>query len=205
VALRSADITKTLTESKPFHAVAGAGDLAVEKIRETQARLGTFKVEPTEIRERLQASANVAREGVQDLPAQAQTFATTVTARAVGVYGEVATRATDVYEGLATRGKSVVGRIRRQKATQDMKSEAQKTATRVKATRTTARKSADSTRRSAKATGTSATRTAQTAAKAAGDAADKVGTPTSGSSSNSGSSSSPGGSSAPSSSNNRTS
>lgn len=188
MALRTTDITKTVTESKPFHVVAGAGDLAVEKLREAQTRLGTFKVEPAEIRERLQSGAVVAREGVQDLPAQAQTLASTAAARAVGVYGEVATKATEAYDELAKRGKSVVGRVRRQKATQDLKSDAQKTATRVKATRTTAKKSAESTKRSAKATTTSATRTAQTASKAAGDAASKVGNPPSGSSSaNSGS------------------
>lgn len=188
MAVRTNDLKKTVTESKPFYAVAGAGDLAVEKLREAQNRLNALKVEPADVRGRLQSRAGGAREGVQDLPAQAQTLASTITARAAGAYEELTSKANLVYDDLAKRGRTVVRRISRQKATQDLGSDARSTATRVKATRTTAKKSAASTKQSAKATTTSATRTAQSASKAVGDAAGKVGNPPPGTSSGSSSS-----------------
>ncbi len=78
------------------------------------------------------------------------------------------------YVDLAARGRTLVNRIRRQQATQDLKSEAKKTTSRAKTTAraTTAqtKKAASTARSSAKATGTSAKQTA-TATKKAGQAA----------------------------------
>ena len=104
------------------------------------------------------------------------------------------------YVDLAARGRTLVGRIRRQQATQDLKAETKKTTSRAKTTRTRAAKTADqatdsakkatdsakksaratgaqakSTRSSAKATGTSAKKTASAAKKATQDAAAKTG------------------------------
>lgn len=99
----------------------------------------------------------------------------------------------EAYGELVARGRSVVGRIRRQKATQELEDQATSTVRRTKATATTARRSAEATRSSAKGTATtarkraastktaakgattSARKTTRAAAKAAGDGAAKVG------------------------------
>ncbi len=41
----TADIRKTLTDPKPLYAVAGAGDLAVEKLREVPGRVAKLRGE----------------------------------------------------------------------------------------------------------------------------------------------------------------
>ena len=88
------------------------------------------------------------------LPARAQ-------ATAVGIAGEVTGRVDDVYGDMLVRGRKVVGRIRRQKSTQDLKKEATTTVRRTKATATTAKKSASATGTTAKR----ATKRTTTAAK----------------------------------------
>ena len=80
------------------------------------------------------------------------------------------------YVELAVRGKNLVGRIRRQQATQDLKAETKKTTTRAKTTTTQAKKAASTAKSSAKATGTSAKKTTGAAKKATTDAASKTGT-----------------------------
>jgi heparin binding hemagglutinin HbhA len=173
----TAELTKSIEkslDSKPVYAVAGVGDLAVEKLRELSARLSTLssvRVEPKDVQEQVgaiqkdaKARLELVQEAVRELPEQAQS-----------VVGLLVATANDVYEDLAERGENVVGRIRRQKATGDLKDHAQSTVRRAKATRTTATKGATSTKRAAKGTVTSATKTAQAAGKATSDAADKIG------------------------------
>ncbi|WP_283138772.1 hypothetical protein [Rhizohabitans arisaemae] len=75
---------KKITETKAFHAVAGAGDLAYEKIREIPGHL-----------HRLQS-----RRGTKELPGMARDYAHTI--------GE---KATKLYDELAHRGKKVVDRM----------------------------------------------------------------------------------------------
>jgi hypothetical protein len=177
----SAELTKSIEkslDSKPVYAFAGVGDLAVEKLRELSARLAALsnlRVEPKEVPTQVEAFQKDAmarfeivqdavQEAVRDLPEQAQS-----------VVAFFATKANDVYDDLAERGENVVGRIRRQRSTEDLKDQAQSTVRRAKATRTTATKGAAATKRSAKATATSAGKTAEAAGKAASDAADKIG------------------------------
>lgn len=165
----------TITRSKPFYVVAGAGDLAVKTVRDMPSRLVTIKVERKDV---AKAYSTLQAETAA-LPAKAQTAA-------VGVVVGAADRADAVYDTLLTRGRKVVGRIRRQKATQELKRDAGTTVRRTKAartvaskgaadttaaakgTRTTAKKSAaKSTRKATSATRTSAKRTATTARKRA--------------------------------------
>jgi hypothetical protein len=158
------DIKKALTDSTPFYAVAGAGDLAVEKLREVQARLSTIKVEPKVVQDRVTGSLTTIQDDVRTLPEKAQSFALTQ----VG-------KASEAYEDLAQRGKTVVRRIRGQQATKDLKAQARSTTTRAKATQTTARKAVTSTSQATKGTATSAGRTAKAAEKATRAGAGKVG------------------------------
>ncbi|HEX6921792.1 MAG TPA: hypothetical protein VF314_16365 [Actinomycetes bacterium] len=172
----------TITKSKPFYAVAGAGDLAVKKLREVPTRLQTIKVD----RKGIEDTISTLQVETKALPAKAQTVA-------IGLVGDVAERAEGVYGDLITRGRSVVTRIRRQKSTQDLKAQASTTVRRTKAatttakkaaastkssargTATTAKKSAAATKKAAKTAATSAGQTATAATQAAADASDKVG------------------------------
>ncbi|MEV6282905.1 hypothetical protein [Kribbella sp. NPDC051770] len=174
----------TRTPVTPLYVIAGAGDLAVEKFRavsgDVTARFAkldqdalqtSLRTELTkrqaELSKRLEALAADARTvpaKLRELPAVAQAGLTTVLGQAE-----------ETYEDLAVRGEEIVGRIRSQKATEDLTAQAKTTVSKAKATRTTARKTADSATSNVKATATSARKTAKTAAKAAGDAAAKVG------------------------------
>jgi len=173
----TAELTKSIEkslDSKPVYAVAGVGDLAVEKLRELSARLSALssvRVEPKDVQEQVGTLQKDARarlghvqEAVRELPEQAQS-----------VVGLLVATANDLYGDLAERGENVVGRIRRQNATGNLKDQALSTVRRAKATKTTATKGATSTKRAAKGTVTSATKTAEAAGKAASDAADKIG------------------------------
>ena len=121
----------TITRSKPFYVAAGVTDAAVAKLRGVPAKLSTVKVERRDIEK---AVANLQIE-VVSLPARAQ-------ATAVGIAGDVTGRVDDVYGDMLVRGRKVVGRIRRQKSTQDLKKQATTTVRRTKAMKTTARKTA---------------------------------------------------------------
>ncbi|WP_405071044.1 hypothetical protein OG558_16415 [Kribbella sp. NBC_01510] len=170
----------TRTPVTPFYAIAGAGDLAVEKFRavseDVTARFAkldqkTLQTELTKAQtefakrfETLVADARTAPAKLRELPAVAQHGFTTVLGQAE-----------ETYEDLAGRGKDLVERIRSQKATEDFVTQAKTTVSKAKATRTTAKKTADSATRNVKATATSARKTAKTASKAATDAAAKLG------------------------------
>ena len=170
----------TRTPVTPFYALAGAGDLAVEKFRAVsddvtarfakldqktlQTELTKAQGELTKRFEAIVADARTAPAKLRELPKTAQAGFTVVLGQAE-----------ETYEDLAGRGKDLVERIRHQKATEDLVTSAKTTASKAKATRTTTRKTAQSATRTVKATATSARKTAKTASKAATDAAAKVG------------------------------
>lgn len=175
----------TRTPVTPFYAIAGAGDLAVEKFRAVgddvtarfaklelakldqkalQTELTKAQAELTKRFEAIVADAKTAPAKLRELPKTAQAGFTTVLGQAE-----------ETYEDLAGRGKDLVERIRSQKATEDLVTQAKTTVSKAKATRTTAKKTASSATRNVKATATSARKTAKTASKAAADAASKVG------------------------------
>jgi hypothetical protein len=98
-------ITERLRDSKAFYVAAGAGDLAVEKIREVPDRLN-----------RLQEKTDP-----KDLGGAAVAYVT-----------QVGTRAVEVYDGLAERGKRIASRVDRQKATQELEASAKATVRRAR-------------------------------------------------------------------------
>jgi hypothetical protein len=163
-------LTKTITRSKPFYVAAGVTDAAVATLREVPAKLSTVKVE----RRDLEKAVATLQDEVVALPSRAQ-------ATAAGIAGEVTGRVDDVYGDMLARGRKVVGRIRRQKSTQDLKKEATTTVRRTKATATTAKKSASATgtaaKRATKRTSTTARKNAaatRSAAKGATTSARKT-------------------------------
>jgi hypothetical protein len=153
-------VTKTITTSKPFYVVAGAGDLAVKTLREGTERLATLRIERKDIENTI---ATLQTE-TKALPAKAQTVAVTLAADVAGAVGTS-------YDELLGRGRSVVTRIRRQRATQDLKRQATTTVRRSKATVTTAKEAASDTRSAARGTATTAKKRAATTRKTAKSAA----------------------------------
>ncbi|MER7244547.1 hypothetical protein [Kribbella sp. NPDC000426] len=170
----------TRTPVTPFYAIAGAGDLAVEKFRAIsedvtarfakldqktlQTELTKAQVELNKRFEAIVADAKTAPAKLRELPKTAQAGFTTVLGQAE-----------ETYEDLAGRGKDLVERIRHQQATEDLETQAKATVSKAKATRTTVKKTAETATRTVKATATSARKTAKAAGKAAGSAADKIG------------------------------
>jgi heparin binding hemagglutinin HbhA len=153
-------VTKTITTSKPFYVVAGAGDLAVKTLREGTERLASLRIE----RKDLETTIASLQSETKALPAKAQTVAVTLAADVAGAVGTG-------YDELLGRGRSVVTRIRRQKASQDLKQQASTTVRRSKATATTAKKAASDTRSAARGTTTTAKKRATGTKKAAKSAA----------------------------------
>jgi hypothetical protein len=181
------DARAALTDAKPLHALAGAGDLLVAQIRTfataQRAAVDSVRVDPFELTGRAVSTATTLGGAVVSLPGRAQTMTRATV-----------DRAGSTYESLAERGETVVGRIRRQQATKEVAAQAATTVRSAKATRTTATKAAKSTVNRAKATATtartstkatttrakatqtSARKTTSAAAKATKSAAKKVGT-----------------------------
>jgi heparin binding hemagglutinin HbhA len=190
---------------RPFYAVIGVGDLAVEKIREVgtdvTARSARINLEPKRLQADIEAAAKQRVEDVRTAQSKAQH-------RAEEALNEAVTQASTTYDSLAGRGRKLVDRIMRQQATQNLTRQAGTTKSQAKAASTTAKrnasetastakrnasstsstakksakstsssakKSASQTRSRAKAAGTSARKTADTAGTAASQAAQKVG------------------------------
>jgi heparin binding hemagglutinin HbhA len=173
----TAELTKSIErslDSKPVYAVAGAGDFAVEKLRELSARLSslsTVRVERRDVQEQVGTLQEETRtrlqqvqEAFRELPEQAQS-----------VVGSVVATATELYDDFAERGELVVSRLRGQESTGELEEQAQSTVRRAKATKATATKGVTATKQSAKETVTSATDTAKAGGQAAADSADKIG------------------------------
>ncbi|WP_248962532.1 hypothetical protein [Sphaerisporangium perillae] len=105
------DEVKKIAESKPFYAVAGVGDYAVEKLRELPEQF-----------HRLQSRRTEAGAVARDLPTMARKYATTVQTKAEAVakdlpekakgYADTITaKATLLYDEFANRGRKVVSRV----------------------------------------------------------------------------------------------
>ncbi|MGW4799850.1 hypothetical protein ACWEPC_46285 [Nonomuraea sp. NPDC004297] len=94
---------KKLTESKPFHAVAGAGDYAVEKLRELPEQLQKLQSRRSELAKDLPGKA-------REYADKAEGFARELPDRAREYADQLTEKATDVYEDFAVRGRKVVSR-----------------------------------------------------------------------------------------------
>jgi heparin binding hemagglutinin HbhA len=156
-----------ITDPKPLHALAGAGDLLVARIR-TLADSGrrSIRFDPAEVPARANSVMVTVKDAIAELPDRAQ-----------GLASETAFRANEAYDDLARRGTTLVRRVRRQQATQDLEDQVRNTTRSAKATRTSASKAATATTARAKATATTATKAVKattTAAKATATTARKT-------------------------------
>ncbi|WP_113698482.1 hypothetical protein [Nonomuraea lactucae] len=95
---------KKLTESKPFYAVAGVGDLAIEKLRELPERLQKLQARRADLAkdlpEKARSYADLAEGFAKEFPDKAREYA-----------GQLTQRATVAYDDFATRGRKVVSKV----------------------------------------------------------------------------------------------
>ena len=126
------DLRKTLADPTPFYALAGAGDLAVEKLREVPERAAAIAADRKGAQEK--ATARLHEAGAKLTEAQAKVAETVSTLptdlkslqekaqglalQSVGRAAELAVKAREVYDELAERGKVVVDRQRKDAAEQ---------------------------------------------------------------------------------------
>jgi hypothetical protein len=121
------DIRKTLGDPKPFYFVAGAGEVAVEKLRDAPAKLAEAQERlatdaPSWISEAQQRlvdaqskvrldltslRGSISGTDLRGLRERAQVIALSQVGRAL----EAAGKAVEAYDELAERGKTVVGRL----------------------------------------------------------------------------------------------
>jgi hypothetical protein len=123
--MKLATEVKKFTESKPFYAVAGVGDYAVEKLRELpghleklQARRGELRVNARDLPDKARDYASKAEVYAKDLPdkardyaSKAEVYARDLPERAKGYADVVGSRAAELYEDFAARGRKVVSQV----------------------------------------------------------------------------------------------
>lgn len=198
-------MTRKIDPTRPFYAVVGAGDLAVEFARgyaaDVQARFESVELEPKALRDQartlvvgrvddLTKEAKEAQTRIEAKMADLQADAKALPARVESFTSETVAELNDTYGDLAVRGKDLLNRIRKQQATQDAAAAGRTTVAKAKTTKTqttksakasagntkqAARKTGSTAKRNTKATGTSAKKTAAATTRAASDASEKVG------------------------------
>jgi hypothetical protein len=150
---------KSTTEPTPLYALVGATDLAVEGVRHAldtaTRRQAEVQAEAKSQFEQLQTELSKRGHEVQKLlgePKRLQSELEHVPGLVIGRTMEVASKAETRYEELAERGKTLVDRLRTQKATQDLISQGKATISRTKAAVTTARHASEDVAASARET-----------------------------------------------------
>jgi cobalamin biosynthesis Mg chelatase CobN len=193
-------MTLKIDAKRPFYAVVGAGDLAVEYARtyasDVQTRIAKVDIEPKALRDQartvvvarvdeLTKDAKQAQAKLEARVAELQADAKTLPGKVETLTNEAVVELTETYGDLAARGKDLVARIRRQ-ATQDAQAAVKGTVTRAKTAKTqttksaqatagTAKKSASATKSAAKTTGSTAKRTTKATGTSAKKAASATG------------------------------
>ncbi|HEX2312848.1 MAG TPA: hypothetical protein VHJ17_03895 [Thermomonospora sp.] len=145
-------LAERLRDNKAVYTMAGAGDLAVEKLREVPEQVTRLQ---DDFRQNLTRLQGEVRENVTRL--QGRVEVRDLPGAAVAYVNHFSTRTVEVIDELAERGKKVVTRVENQAATQELQESAKRTQRRTKAAVGEARK------------------TARAATRAAGDASKKVG------------------------------
>ena len=118
------DLRKTLSDPTPLYALAGAGDLAVERLKTVPERAAALAGDRKAAQELATAKLNEAQtrlneaqakvtEAVQTLPTDLKSLqekAQGLALQSVGRAAEFAVKAREAYDELAVRGKAVVDR-----------------------------------------------------------------------------------------------
>ncbi|MFV0463304.1 MAG: hypothetical protein ACK5MP_08950 [Nostocoides sp.] len=150
-------------EATAAYAAVGVTDLAVEKARALRGRALEARralrgdLEPSAVQEKVTSVAAQLLADVQALPAAATKAGQ-----------QAAARVQEGYADLAVRGERLVGKIMDQKATQDLRTQAEATVSLAKGAATTARHGMAEVERSAKALMTTSRHQVEDAAEAVG-------------------------------------
>ncbi|SEM39902.1 hypothetical protein [Streptacidiphilus jiangxiensis] len=118
------DLRKTLSDPTPLYALAGAGDLAVEKLKTVPERAAALAADRKAAQDKAAAKLGEAQtrlneaqvkvsEAVQTLPTDLKSLqekAQGLALQSVGRAAELAVKAREAYDELAARGKAVVDR-----------------------------------------------------------------------------------------------
>jgi hypothetical protein len=112
-------LPKSVTESKPVQAVAGAGDLAVEKLKEVskaaQERFAAMEADPTAVSNRVQLnleeSAGKLGSALRGASEDVRLQWSQLSEKAQKALHEALEQAGHTYDALADRGKDVVIRL----------------------------------------------------------------------------------------------
>jgi heparin binding hemagglutinin HbhA len=168
--------------TRAFYAAVGGVDVAVAYARtglaEAQSRLAEAQTRLADAQNRLAAVDFEPKGLVGGLQKEAKALPSRVEAIVNEYVTELGGTVDDLnkqYADLADRGRTLVSRIRRQEATQEVAAQAKRTTARAKTATTQTRKAASTAKSSAKATGTSARKTASATKKATSRAAAKTG------------------------------
>lgn len=116
------EIKKTLSDPTPLYALAGAGDLAYEKLREVPAKVEALAADRKGTQEKAAARLQEAQTRLVEAQAKVTETVTTLPTdlkvlqekaqgfalQQVGRAAELAVKAKEVYDELAVRGKAVV-------------------------------------------------------------------------------------------------
>ena len=167
--------------ARPLYAGVGVTDLAVARVRgyvtEVQKRFAGLDLEPRALGEQartlvsarveaLSKDATARRTAVEARVADLQDDAKGLPTRVQAVVTDNVALVNTAYADLAKRGETLVGRIRRQRSTQEAVSAAETTKAKAKTTQTQARKATESTAQTAKTSAKKAVKKSTTTAKA---------------------------------------
>lgn len=129
------DEVKKFTDSKPFYAVAGVGDYAIEKLRELPERLQQLQARRGEVGAAAQELPAKARGYAGQAASRAEAYAKELPVRARGYADQVTTKAIKLYDEFADRGRKIVSKTSGQAALElEEVSETAEPATAVEAT-----------------------------------------------------------------------
>jgi len=183
-------MTRKIDATRPFYAVVGAGDLAVEFARtyatDVQTRFAKVELEPKALRDQartivvgrvdeLTKDAKQAQVKLEARFADLQADAKVLPAKVESFTNETVAELTETYGDLAARGKDLVKRLRKQQSTKNTKAAAKTTVAKAKTAKTAVKKTASTAKTATKATTTSAKKTASASTEAVTDAAEKIG------------------------------
>lgn len=175
-------MTLKIDATRPFYAVVGAGDAAVEFARtyanDVSTRFAEIDLEPKALRDQ---ARTIVVAGVDELTKDAKEAQARLEARVADISAdaksfpgrvesftnETVSELSEAYVDLAARGRDLVTRIRKQQATQDAKAAGKTTVAKAKTARTQTAKSAKSSATTAKnAAGTTTSAAKKTGATA---------------------------------------
>ena len=159
------DVRKT--NQTTFYAAVGVLDLAVEELRDVQARAAKAGEEFNKDLTKARKDLNKARKDFDVNEVQARVAA--LPGKTVEAVMSLVETAGETYEDLAVRGEKLIKSIRNQKATKDLVAQAENTVAAGKGAVTTARNAVAEVERSTKATLTTGRKEAVRAATAIAD------------------------------------